>query len=364
PICWCVRRGRPAAGCARWWTSARGCSRGVPRMTGRRGAASGMRGRTARSAAGCWRCCGKRPVRCRSRCWTRCGMTRSSGNGRWTVWWLTVWWTRWRRASTRCLTDREAVPVSCLEAAGEAVRVRPAGKAGAWCVPRLSGCAQVGAYEKEGWPVDHPSFSCIGCVTGRCGTARWKSSVLLSAHLCGLRQCLRLRHTAEGELGVGAFAFRVDDDDLAGLEFAVEDLLRQGVFDLRRARPAQRPGARHRVVAPLGEDLRGVRRDLDTHVAVLEPLVQPGDHQVDDGGDLLLRQLVEHDRVVHPVEELRPEVLLELLVHLGLHAVVRGLGVVRPREAHGLALGDVPGAQVGGHDDDRVLEVDVAALGV
>ena len=62
-----------------------------------------MRGRTARSAAGCWRCCGRRPVRCTEvRCWTRCGMSRSSGNGRWTVWWLTVWWTRWRRASTRC----------------------------------------------------------------------------------------------------------------------------------------------------------------------------------------------------------------------------------------------------------------------
>jgi hypothetical protein len=37
---------------------------------------------------------------------------------------------------------------------------------------------------------------------------------------------------------------------------------------------------------------------------------------------------VEDHDVVDTVEELGPEVLLELLLHLGLHPVVVGLGVV------------------------------------
>jgi hypothetical protein len=39
-----------------------------------------------------------------------------------------------------------------------------------------------------------------------------------------------------------------------------------------------------------------------------------GDHEVDDLLDLLLRELVEDDDLVDAVEELGPEVLLELLV--------------------------------------------------
>ena len=103
---------------------------------------------------------------------------------------------------------------------------------------------------------------------------------------------------------------------------------------------------------------------LDGHVAVLQAVVHLGDHQVDDAEDLLPLQLVEDDGVVHAVEELGPEVLLQLLLDLGLHPVVGALGLARPGEPDGHALGDVPGAEVGRHDDDRVLEVDHPALGV
>jgi effector-binding domain-containing protein len=54
----------------------------------------------------------------------------------------------------------------------------------------------------------------------------------------------------------------------------------------------------------------------------VEPMELPGgdavvaDHQVDDLDDLVLGQLVEHDDVVDAVEELGPEVLLELVVDL------------------------------------------------
>ena len=65
----------------------------------------------------------------------------------------------------------------------------------------------------------------------------------------------------------------------------------------------------------------------------------PADHEVDDLGDLGLRQLVEDDRLVDAVQELRPEVLLQRVVDLLLHPLV-GDGLV------GLAEADVGLAQI------------------
>ena len=109
--------------------------------------------------------------------------------------------------------------------------------------------------------------------------------------------------------------------------------------------------------------------DLELHLLGAELVAHAGEHQVDDLGDLLDRQRAEHDGRVDPVEELRPEVLLQLGGDLLLHQLVRALGAVRVGRAHrpeaearvGLEL---LGAEVRGHDDDRVAEVDPAALGV
>lgn len=103
---------------------------------------------------------------------------------------------------------------------------------------------------------------------------------------------------------------------------------------------------------------------LDAHVPVLEPLVHLGEHEVDDLDDVFLGELVEDDRVVDTVEEFRPEVLLELFVDLDLHPLVVRLDVALGGEAQVEALRDVPGPEVGRHDDDRVLEVHDPALGV
>ena len=73
---------------------------------------------------------------------------------------------------------------------------------------------------------------------------------------------------------------------------------------------------------------------------------------------------MEDDHVVHPVEELGAEVVLELLLHLVLHPLVGAGRVTLPGEAHPQALRDVPGAQVCRHDDDGVLEVHRPALGI
>src|SRR4051812_46114814 len=79
----------------------------------------------------------------------------------------------------------------------------------------------------------------------------------------------RLDLAAEGELLAVVGGLGVDDDDLAGLELAVEDLLGQDVLDVALDRPAQRSGAQHRVVTLLREQPLGVVRHLDRHVAVL-----------------------------------------------------------------------------------------------
>ncbi len=128
-------------------------------------------------------------------------------------------------------------------------------------------------------------------------------------------------------------------------------------------RPAQWPGAQHRVVPLLRQQGLGGRRQLESHVLVLELGVHPGQHQIDDLDDLGLGQLVEDDDVVDPVEELGPEVLLELVLNLRLHPLVVD-GALTGGEPDAGALGDVPGAQVRRHDQNGVLEVDQPALGV
>src|SRR4051812_13594894 len=174
---------------------------------------------------------------------------------------------------------------------------------------------------------------------------------------------VRVGHVGEGELLRLALALRVDPDVLPGAELGEEDLLGQGVLDLALDGAAQRARTEHGVVALLGEQVLGRGRELDAHVLVLEPLVELGDLEVDDLRDLLAVEVGEHDRVVDAVEELGPEVLLELVGDLRLHPLVVRAAVGSGREAH-VGLGDVPRAEVGRHDDDGVLEVDHPTLRV
>ena len=73
----------------------------------------------------------------------------------------------------------------------------------------------------------------------------------------------------------------------------------------------------------------------------------------------------DHD-VVDTVQELRAEVLLQLVIHLGLHPLVlRSLVLLAGAgEAHAHGLGDIPRTQVRGEDQHCVLEVHDAALAI
>lgn len=71
--------------------------------------------------------------------------------------------------------------------------------------------------------------------------------------------------------------------------------------------PAQRTRAELRIVGRVDDELLGLGRQLTVELLVLEPFVQRGNLQVNDAGDVLLRQrLVEND-LVEPVQELGAE---------------------------------------------------------
>ena len=94
-----------------------------------------------------------------------------------------------------------------------------------------------------------------------------------------------------------------------------------------------------------------------------QPLEDLGQLVLDDGLEVFLGERLEDDHIVDAVEEFGPEVALDLLVEDVLHFVKVGLGRLLAEAEPGLVL-DQLGADVAGHDEDDVLEVDAAAEAV
>ena len=84
------------------------------------------------------------------------------------------------------------------------------------------------------------------------------------------------------------------------------------------------------------------------------------DFQVHDAQQVRLGQRVEDDQVVQTVEELRLEDALGFLQDFALHRLVILLVLRHAEPERHLPLDEFR-ADVGGHDDDRVAEVDLAA---
>src|SRR3989442_15967736 len=182
------------------------------------------------------------------------------------------------------------------------------------------------------------------------------------------RDGLRLALFGEALLDRELALDRVDFDRIARLELALEQHLRERVRDLVLDLARERPRAEVRVVPDrcdvvlrfIADDERDLlRRQLLAHTDELE---------IDDLADLFLVQWLKDDGRVDPVEELRPEEALHLLGDAFLHALVGGREVsvvsaldLAAEAERGLALQHFL-REVAGHDDDRVAEVDAAAL--
>ena len=128
-----------------------------------------------------------------------------------------------------------------------------------------------------------------------------------------------------------------------------------GILDELLDHALQRPRSVDRIVALVGQPrARGVI-EFQRELTIDKQLLQPPDLDVDDGRHVLALETVEQDDLVDAVEEFRPE----LGAHLGHDVGPHGLGVLAL-----LLVGQELGADVGRHDDQRVLEVDRAALAI
>ena len=168
----------------------------------------------------------------------------------------------------------------------------------------------------------------------------------------------------EGELAQDALAFGVNLNGLIVCKLTHEDLLGDGILNVPLYDAAQRPGTQKRIEALFGQQVLGLVGQVQGHVTLEETIVELGDVQIDDLTNLGFSQLLEDDDVIQAVQELGPELLLELAGHLVLHPLIGGLGVAAHVEAGVGRLGDVAGSQVGGQDNDGVLEVHHTTLSI
>src|SRR5215218_9313816 len=154
------------------------------------------------------------------------------------------------------------------------------------------------------------------------------------------------------------------DYDLGAVgNLAAQDHLAHGVFDHALQHALQGARAEGWIVAFLGEFVEGFVGELDRYVAFDELLAEALYLDLDDVAHVLTLELVEDDDLVDPVEELGTEDLAQLARDTALHLLVGETGVIRA-EAQRLGLVDGLRSDVGGHDEDHVLEVHGAALRV
>ena len=143
-----------------------------------------------------------------------------------------------------------------------------------------------------------------------------------------------------------------------------DESLRQGVLDVALQGTAQGARAVGAIAESLLEDpLLGVLGDRDGDGLLRQVVVQLLHQQLDNLEQVAVRQRLEEDDLVEAVEELGIEGLLHFLLDQLLHLVADDVFAVA-LEAESLLLLQVAGADVRGHDEDGVLEVDGVAKAV
>ena len=153
-----------------------------------------------------------------------------------------------------------------------------------------------------------------------------------------------------------------DADGVARQDVGLDDLVGEVVLDVALDGAAQRTGAVLLVPALGDDEVLGLLVHLHLEAHLADAREEAAQFDVDDLVDLLAAERIEVDDVVDAVEELGSEGLLEaLLDHVALQLALLGFaggGVEAYAHAEVLQLA---AADVGGHDDDGVLEVHLAA---
>src|SRR5690625_74732 len=130
--------------------------------------------------------------------------------------------------------------------------------------------------------------------------------------------------------------------------------LRQGRLDLLANHPVEGARAKHRIEPGASQLPDGLLAHVEGNALLVEAALESRQLNAGDLLHLLLTKALEDDHVIDPVEELGPELLLELREN-----GAADLLVAAPGAAH---LEDLRGADVAGHDHDRVAEAYRAPL--
>src|SRR5258706_5436865 len=168
-----------------------------------------------------------------------------------------------------------------------------------------------------------------------------------------------------GELEIELFAGPLDTDARTPRPLSAQYELRERILEVLLDRAIERPGSERRVEPAIDEQFDGLGGDIELDLLDPQTLLDLAQQDSDDAPHVVAREGVEDDDVVNAIQELRVERSLELILDRaldGLELRRRALGLL---EAQMFAAGnDLPAAQVRGHDDDGVLEVDPAARAV
>src|ERR1700727_1697664 len=220
----------------------------------------------------------------------RPGGPNGSGPGPWTAWSPTAWSTPSPTANLRYQDLRRGDltgPANRAFRPGERPVIRAVPQRGAEGIggSRRSppGLTQQRRPDREVWAPLRTYCLALGWLLS--GRDPFAAASRLDLGRRGVGHRLGLGHTGEGELGRRPLTISVDDHDLTRTELPEQDLLRQRVLDLALDRTEHRAGPRDRVVTALRQQRLGARGKLQTHVTVLQPLIDLAHHQVHDRED-------------------------------------------------------------------------------
>src|SRR5436190_7408250 len=152
----------------------------------------------------------------------------------------------------------------------------------------------------------------------------------------------------------------IDEDlDLPVLgELPENETLRQSILNILLDGTAERARAVGTIAARRGDEpavrLVGQRQP---NPPFGQAAIELADHQADDRQQILVRQRVEHDDLVDAVDELRVQNDLDFLEDQLPALAIIALAVVGGAEPHGARFLDQVRADVRGHDDQAILEV-------
>ena len=148
--------------------------------------------------------------------------------------------------------------------------------------------------------------------------------------------------------------YRVAQGDGSG-----DQLFAQGILHQALNHPAQRTRAIFCVKAFLGQIRHHVLAIAQVDVPFRQALFQLAEEQTGNLADVRFLQGMEHNQLIHPVDKLRPEQLLDLLHDGFLHGLVAAhVGHASAAKAQGAARINGMCTGVAGHDDDGILEAD------